>query len=194
MPLAIALRQHRQQKNRPHKKKGRRSRPFQKLAVNCDYLRVAQAYMLISMPTQTSAIFGVFQAMIISLGSRLHCRLRFEYGQAAQLDHSMDAISDPASRSAGVSAGTLQDLAIGASRAAIPKAIRASSKQKLLGRCLAHPLKFSDGCLARRHRPVRSSIQLRARSADAKPSVGIVVKAMCLISSAGIPSASARRT
>jgi hypothetical protein len=27
------------------------------------YLRAAQAYMLISMPTGTSTIFGVFQAM-----------------------------------------------------------------------------------------------------------------------------------
>jgi hypothetical protein len=27
------------------------------------YLRAAQAYMLISMPTDTSAIFGVFQAI-----------------------------------------------------------------------------------------------------------------------------------
>jgi hypothetical protein len=28
-----------------------------------DYLRAAQAYMLISMPTGTSTIFGVFQVM-----------------------------------------------------------------------------------------------------------------------------------
>jgi hypothetical protein len=31
-----------------------------------DYLRAAQAYMLISMPTETSAIFGVFQAICLS--------------------------------------------------------------------------------------------------------------------------------
>jgi hypothetical protein len=30
------------------------------------YLRAAQAYMLISMPTGTSTIFGVFQAMTVS--------------------------------------------------------------------------------------------------------------------------------
>jgi hypothetical protein len=32
-----------------------------------DYLRAAQAYMLISMPTGTSTIFGVFQAIGVSL-------------------------------------------------------------------------------------------------------------------------------
>ena len=31
-----------------------------------------------------TAIFGVFQAMINSLGSRLNCRLRFQYGESAQ--------------------------------------------------------------------------------------------------------------
>lgn len=31
------------------------------------YLRAAQAYMLISMPTGTSTIFGVFQAIAVSL-------------------------------------------------------------------------------------------------------------------------------
>ena len=34
--------------------------------VRCVYLRVAQAYMLISMPTGTSTIFGVFQLIGIS--------------------------------------------------------------------------------------------------------------------------------
>jgi hypothetical protein len=33
---------------------------------NADYLRAAQAYMLISMPTGTSTIFGVFQVIPIS--------------------------------------------------------------------------------------------------------------------------------
>jgi hypothetical protein len=32
-----------------------------------DYLRAAQAYMLISMPTGTSTIFGAFQAIWFSL-------------------------------------------------------------------------------------------------------------------------------
>ncbi|MGY3507022.1 hypothetical protein ACVW16_000184 [Bradyrhizobium sp. USDA 4474] len=32
------------------------------------YLRAAQAYMLISMPTGTSTIFGAFQATVNSLG------------------------------------------------------------------------------------------------------------------------------
>jgi hypothetical protein len=31
------------------------------------YLRAAQAYMLISMPTETSTIFGVFQAILALL-------------------------------------------------------------------------------------------------------------------------------
>jgi hypothetical protein len=31
-----------------------------------DYLRAAQAYMLISMPTGTSTIFGVFQVISLS--------------------------------------------------------------------------------------------------------------------------------
>ena len=31
------------------------------------YLRAAQAYMLISMPTGTSTIFGVFQDILVSL-------------------------------------------------------------------------------------------------------------------------------
>ncbi len=38
------------------------------------YLRAAQAYMLISMPTDTSAIFGVFQA--IPTSTDLVARLR----------------------------------------------------------------------------------------------------------------------
>ena len=32
----------------------------------CNYLRAAQAYMLISMPTGTSTIFGVFQDIWVS--------------------------------------------------------------------------------------------------------------------------------
>jgi hypothetical protein len=42
------------------------------------YLRAAQAYMLISMPTDTSTIFGVFQAILaLSLlnGRTSPCRL-----------------------------------------------------------------------------------------------------------------------
>jgi hypothetical protein len=31
------------------------------------YLRAAQAYMLISMPTGTSTIFGAFQAIVLSI-------------------------------------------------------------------------------------------------------------------------------
>jgi hypothetical protein len=39
----------------------------------CSYLRTAQAYMLISMPTGTSTIFGVFQVIWISqvIGAKL---------------------------------------------------------------------------------------------------------------------------
>src|ERR1700693_2456650 len=39
-------------------------------AVADDYLRAAQAYMLISMPTGTSTIFGVFQAILDILSHR----------------------------------------------------------------------------------------------------------------------------
>jgi hypothetical protein len=35
-----------------------------KEAIAAAYLRAAQAYMLISMPTGTSTIFGVFQAIV----------------------------------------------------------------------------------------------------------------------------------
>jgi hypothetical protein len=38
-------------------------------AVAAAYLRAAQAYMLISMPTGTSTIFGVFQAIWLSLSN-----------------------------------------------------------------------------------------------------------------------------
>jgi hypothetical protein len=34
------------------------------------YLRAAQAYMLISMPTDTSTILGVFQAILALLGEK----------------------------------------------------------------------------------------------------------------------------
>jgi hypothetical protein len=37
------------------------------------YLRAAQAYMLISMPTGTSTIFGVFQAILALLHERGEC-------------------------------------------------------------------------------------------------------------------------
>jgi hypothetical protein len=43
---------------------------------NPDYLRAAQAYMLISMPTGTSTIFGVFQAILALLLNRTHSRPR----------------------------------------------------------------------------------------------------------------------
>ena len=40
------------------------------------YLRVAHIYMLISMPTGTSTIFGAFQAIRFSICSRGECRPR----------------------------------------------------------------------------------------------------------------------
>ena len=40
------------------------------------YLRVAHIYMLISMPTDTSTIFGVFQAIWLSLCYRTNSALR----------------------------------------------------------------------------------------------------------------------
>jgi hypothetical protein len=39
------------------------------LAIAVAYLRAAQAYMLISMPTGTSTIFGVFQDITVSFSS-----------------------------------------------------------------------------------------------------------------------------
>jgi hypothetical protein len=41
----------------------RRSTPQENAGPSRAYLRAAQAYMLISMPTGTSTIFGVFQAI-----------------------------------------------------------------------------------------------------------------------------------
>jgi hypothetical protein len=40
-----------------------------------DYLRAAQAYILISMPTGTSTIFGVFQAIMALLVKRTNSAL-----------------------------------------------------------------------------------------------------------------------
>ena len=51
-----------------------------------DYLRVAQAYMLISMPTHTSAIFGVFQDMLSSKKGRRNCRC---------VDYEVNSLSRP---------------------------------------------------------------------------------------------------
>ena len=42
------------------------------------YLRAAQAYMLISMPTGTSTIVGVFQAIWLSFKSGTNCTLAFK--------------------------------------------------------------------------------------------------------------------
>jgi hypothetical protein len=47
----------------------RRSTSVEYGTVAFAYLRAAQAYMLISMPTGTSTIFGVFQAIEISLAA-----------------------------------------------------------------------------------------------------------------------------
>jgi hypothetical protein len=43
-------------------------------AVAAAYLRAAHAYILISMPTGTSTIFGVFQAIWLSLLNRTNFR------------------------------------------------------------------------------------------------------------------------
>jgi hypothetical protein len=45
-------------------------------AVAAAYLRAAHAYMLISIPTETSTIFGVFQAIWLSLLNRTDFALR----------------------------------------------------------------------------------------------------------------------
>src|SRR3954471_22088143 len=44
-------------------------------AVAAAYLRAAHAYMLISMPTGTSTIFGVFQAILALLANRTNSAL-----------------------------------------------------------------------------------------------------------------------
>ena len=45
----------------------RQSTLFKKMLCTAAYLRAAQAYMLISMPTGTSTIFGAFQAILALL-------------------------------------------------------------------------------------------------------------------------------
>jgi hypothetical protein len=45
----------------------RQSTSFKKMLCTAAYLRAAQAYMLISMPTGTSTIFGAFQAILALL-------------------------------------------------------------------------------------------------------------------------------
>jgi hypothetical protein len=45
-------------------------------AVAAAYLRAAQAYILISMPTGTSTIFGVFQAILALLANGTHSALK----------------------------------------------------------------------------------------------------------------------
>src|ERR1700676_5217354 len=45
---------------------------------NAPYLRAAQAYMLISMPTGTSTIFGAFQVIRASRGIMARCLCRSE--------------------------------------------------------------------------------------------------------------------
>ena len=47
-------------------------------AVAAAYLRAAQAYMLISMPTGTSTIFGVFQAILALLANGTHSALEIK--------------------------------------------------------------------------------------------------------------------
>src|ERR1700743_3653311 len=53
---------------------GRRSTCVKREAVAAAYLRAAQAYMLISMPTGTSTIFGVFPAIVSLLLGKGECR------------------------------------------------------------------------------------------------------------------------
>jgi len=48
-------------------------RQYLKMA-SANYLRAAQAYMLISMPTGTSTIFGAFQAILALLINRTNFR------------------------------------------------------------------------------------------------------------------------
>jgi hypothetical protein len=47
-------------------------------AVAAAYLRAAQAYILISMPTGTSTIFGVFQAILALLANGTHSALEIK--------------------------------------------------------------------------------------------------------------------
>jgi hypothetical protein len=57
----MAAEAHRTTSSPEKQKRAAGAAPFSDMEM--DYLRVAQAYMLISMPTHTSAIFGVFQDM-----------------------------------------------------------------------------------------------------------------------------------
>jgi len=59
--------------------------PWKYGAVACAYLRAAQAYMLISMPTGTSTILGVFQAIsdLLSNGTA-DCRTRAAIGSPSK--------------------------------------------------------------------------------------------------------------
>jgi hypothetical protein len=59
--------------------RGNRPLPEPDKTVSTRYLRAAQAYMLISMPTGTSTIFGVFQLMKLlpsSVLARCSCQHR----------------------------------------------------------------------------------------------------------------------
>jgi hypothetical protein len=60
------------------------------------YLRAAQAYMLISMPTGTSTILGVFQAMFALLGSRttaLLCTLAYKVARNEKFASEIFAVN-----------------------------------------------------------------------------------------------------
>jgi hypothetical protein len=60
------------------------------LATLAIYLRAAQAYMLISMPTGTSTIFGAFQAIVLSFGFRrdvLSSGLNYRAGKSSPMEY-----------------------------------------------------------------------------------------------------------
>jgi hypothetical protein len=65
------------------------------------YLRAAQAYMLISMPTGTSTIFGAFQAISISRMLRRDCRSPSKIGPPRRQRKRVSARPDPDKGPAG---------------------------------------------------------------------------------------------
>ena len=64
-------------------------------ATPANYLRAAQAYMLISMPTGTSTIFGAFQAIVLSFktGRLSSSDLNYRATKSSQVEFSVLSLS-----------------------------------------------------------------------------------------------------
>lgn len=68
-------------------------RPVEMSVSPIAYLRAAQAYMLISMPTGTSTIFGVFQAILALLQSGTNSTLAYKVARNKKFASEIFAIS-----------------------------------------------------------------------------------------------------